>query len=77
MDTNPASTKPVRVVCPKTSATFKVLVNNDTDWLAQHWQQQMRVRCPRCGQEHGYRIKDIYLSEAIADNKPQSDLFAA
>ena len=56
MDTNPAGTKPVRVMCPKTSATFKVRVNNDTDWLAQYWQQQMRVRCPRCGQEHGYRI---------------------
>lgn len=52
-------------------------MNNDTDWLARHWQQQMSVRCPRCGQEHNYRIKDIYLSEAIADNKPMSDLFAA
>jgi hypothetical protein len=77
MDSGPATTKPVRIACPNTSAAFKVLLKNDTDWLAKHWHDQMSVQCPRCGKEHSYRIRDIYLSEAIADDKTIPNLFAA
>jgi hypothetical protein len=70
-------TKPVRLVCPKTSGPYKVRLKNDTDWLAKHWQQSMRVTCPCCGGEHSYVVKDVYLSEAIADDKSIPDLFAA
>ena len=77
MDSGSANTKPVRIMCPDKSMAFKVRLNNDTDWLAKHWQDQMRVQCPRCGKEHSYKIKDVYLSEAIADDKPMSTLFAA
>jgi hypothetical protein len=69
--------KPVRVVCPKTSAPFTVRLKNDTDWLAKHWHDVLKVRCPRCGSEHSYIIKDVYLSEAIADDKAMPNLFAA
>jgi hypothetical protein len=70
-------TKPVRLVCPKTSATFKGLLKNETDWLARHWQQSLRVACPRCGGEHSFVVKEVYLSEAIADDKTIPNLFAA
>lgn len=69
--------KPLRVACPKTSAQFTLNVINDTDWLAKHWQDAVSVRCPCCGEKHAYRVKNIYLSEAIADNQPSQDLFAA
>jgi hypothetical protein len=76
-DREPPTAKPVRVVCPKTSAPFTVRLKNDTDWLAKHWHNAMKVRCPRCRSEHAYIIKDVYLSEAIADDQPTPNLFAA
>lgn len=69
--------KPLRIACPKTSMLFTVGFRNDTDWLAKHWQRAVNVRCPRCGGNHTYVIKDVYLSEAIADNQASQDLFAA
>jgi len=69
--------KPVRVACPTTSTSFKIRLNTQIDWLAKHWRASMSVRCPNCGNEHSYVVKDVYLSEAIADDSRISDLIAA
>ena len=69
--------KPLRVACPRTATLFTVEFRNDTDWLAKHWHEAVTVRCPNCGGRHVYGVKDVYLSEAIADNQPSQDLFAA
>ncbi len=76
-DQDAPKVKPLRIVCPKTSAPFTIECRNDTEWLAKHWRDAMTVRCPHCGGKHAYLVKNVYLSEAIADRQASPDLFAA
>ena len=51
--------------CPSTHLKAPTGINTDVQSLRTTWSQNLKVRCPLCGQTHEMRVRDTYVESAL------------
>jgi hypothetical protein len=67
-----------RFECPQTGSRFSPHLRVNGRLVALYWDKDIRLRCPCCGNIHGYNFKKHYIDAALAageiDEVPTSTL---
>jgi hypothetical protein len=56
---------PLLFTCPSTHLKAPTGINTDVQSLRTTWSQNLKVRCPLCGQTHEMRVRDTYIESAL------------
>ena len=51
-------------ICPKTEDEVDVGIQSDIVSLLRMWHETVRARCPACGEEHEWAVRDAFLGKA-------------
>jgi hypothetical protein len=54
------------VRCPSTAAPIQTGLDTDSEALRLAWDTTLRLRCPHCGREHAFKVRDAYIEAEIA-----------
>jgi predicted RNA-binding Zn-ribbon protein involved in translation (DUF1610 family) len=54
----------LRFICPKTGQEIDVGIDSEIGTLLRIRDQEVRARCPACGEHHQWQIRDAHLSQA-------------
>ena len=50
--------------CPKTGEAIDVGIESELDTLLRIRDKRVLARCPRCGEQHQWRVADAQLQQA-------------
>ncbi len=55
----------VRIRCPSTGQIVETKIETDVEALAQSWRSEASVRCPHCGEQHMFSVRDAFLDDVV------------
>jgi hypothetical protein len=55
----------LEITCPRTQLAVPTDIAVDAQSLVLTWATKLKVRCPRCGEEHQIAIREAYVDSVL------------